>query len=98
MHSLNQPPLEAQKPTVLLRWEKALVESRKRALPGTTGSNGRQPRRLSISLPQLSWGSDSVLFVTRFTLAWLVLSESLPWRLVVNRGKICSDHSIRAVG
>lgn len=75
MHSLNQPTLEAQKPTVLLLWEKALIESQKRALLGTGGSNGRQPWRLSISLPQLSWGSDSVLFVTSFTLAWLVLRD-----------------------
>lgn len=78
VHSLNQPTLEAQKSTVLLLWEKALVGSWKRALLGMTGSNGRQPWRLSVSLPQLSWGSDSVLFITGFTLAWLVLSERLP--------------------
>lgn len=84
MHSLNQPTLEAQKPTVLLLWEKTLVESQKRALPGMTDLNGRQPWRLSVSLSQLSWGSDFELFVTPVTLAWLVLSESLPWCLVVN--------------
>lgn len=32
VHSLNQPTLAAQKSTVLLLWEKALVDSWKRAL------------------------------------------------------------------
>lgn len=44
------------------------------------GSLGDYP----LGLSQLSWGSDSVLFVTSFSLAWLVLSERLPWRSVVD--------------